>query len=141
MKITEIVNAYKVLGEIQVYNIDDSEVIKIINARIEMKPYVDKYNTFLEEAKEKCKPSDYNEKLVLIQDWQNQKESTKVELNAWLREYNNKINAVIKDFAEQTIDLNIEKLSKDTAVKLLKANSWQPNKLDDISFILCQETN
>lgn len=141
MKIIEIVNAYKILGEVQVYNLADEEVIKIINARIEMKQYVDKYNTFLEEAKEKCKPSDYNEKSVLIQDWANQNESIKNELNVWLRNYNNKINAVIKDFTEQTVELNIEKLSKDTAVKLLKANSWQPNKLDDISFILCQETN
>ena len=66
MKIIEIVNIYKILGEVSVYNLDDSEIVKIINARIEMKQYVDKYNSFLEDAKEKCKPSDYDEKSILM---------------------------------------------------------------------------
>ena len=136
MKIIEIVNTYKILGEVQVYNLADEEVIKIINARIEMKSYVDKYNTFLEEAKEKCKPQDYAEKSELMLNWSELDDSVRKELNAWLKEYNNKINNVIKDFAEQEVELNIEKLSKDAAVKLLKANNWQPYKLDEISIIL-----
>lgn len=141
MKIIEIVNAYKVLGEIQVYNLEDDEILKILNARIEMKQHVDKYNSFLEDAKDKCKPSDYDEKSTLMQDWSELDEPTRKELNTWLRSYNNKINSLVKTFAEQEVELNIEKLGPTTAVKLLKANSWQPNKLDDISFILCQETN
>lgn len=136
MKIKEIVNAYKVLGEIHVYNLEDDEIVKILNARIEMKQHVDKYNSFLEDAKEKCKPSDYAEKSELMLNWSELDDSVRRELNAWLKEYNNKINNVIKDFAEQEVELNIEKLSKDVAVKLLKANNWQPNKLDEISIIL-----
>lgn len=136
MKIKEIVNAYKVLGEIHVYNLEDDEIVKILNARIEMKQHVDKYNSFLEDAKEKCKPSDYAEKSELMLNWSELDDSVRRELNAWLKEYNNKINNVVKDFAEQEVELNIEKLSKDAAVKLLKANNWQPNKLDEISIIL-----
>lgn len=136
MKIKEIVNAYKVLGEIHVYNLEDDEIVKILNARIEMKQHVDKYNSFLEDAKEKCKPSDYAEKSELMLNWSELDDSVRKELNTWLKEYNNKINNVIKDFAEQEVELNIEKLSKDAAVKLLKANNWQPNKLDEISIIL-----
>lgn len=136
MKIKEIVNAYKVLGEIHVYNLEDDEIVKILNARIEMKQHVDKYNSFLEDAKEKCKPSDYAEKSELMLNWSELDDSVRKELNTWLKEYNNKINNVIKDFAEQEVELNIEKLNKDVAVKLLKANNWQPNKLDEISIIL-----
>lgn len=136
MKIKEIVNAYKVLGEIHVYNLEDDEIVKILNARIEMKQHVDKYNSFLEDAKEKCKPSDYAEKSELMLNWSELDDSVRRELNAWLKEYNNKINNVVKDFAEQEVELNIERLSKDAAVKLLKANNWQPNKLDEISIIL-----
>ena len=136
MKIKEIVNAYKVLGEIHVYNLEDDEIVKILNARIEMKQHVDKYNSFLEDAKEKCKPSDYAEKSELMLNWSELDDSVRRELNAWLKEYNNKINNVVKDFAEQEVELNIEKLNKDVAVKLLKANNWQPNKLDEISIIL-----
>lgn len=136
MKILEIVNAYKVLGEVQVYNLEDDAIVKILNARIEMKQHVDKYNAFLEDAKEKCKPSDYVEKSELMLNWSELDDSARKELNTWLKEYNNKINNVVKDFAEQEVELNIEKLSKDAAVKLLKANNWQPNKLDEISIIL-----
>lgn len=136
MKIKEIVNAYKVLGEIHVYNLEDDEIVKILNARIKMKQHVDKYNSFLEDAKEKCKPSDYAEKSELMSNWSELDDSVRKELNTWLKEYNNKINNVIKDFAEQEVELNIEKLNKDVAVKLLKANNWQPNKLDEISIIL-----
>lgn len=136
MKIKEIVNAYKVLGEIHVYNLEDDEIVKILNARIEMKQHVDKYNSFLEDAKEKCKPSDYAEKSELMLNWSELDDSVRKELNVWLKEYNNKINNVVKDFAEQEVELNIERLSKDAAVKLLKANNWQPSKLDEISIIL-----
>ena len=136
MKIIEIVNTYKVLGELHVYNLEDDEIVKIINARIEMKPYVDKYNAFLEDAKEKCKPSDYEEKSELISNWDTLDESIKKELNKWLKQYNNKINNVIKDYTLQEVELNIEKLDPSSAVKLLKANNWQPNKLDEISIIL-----
>lgn len=100
MKILEIVNAYKVLGEIHVYNLEDNEIVKILNARIEMKQHVDKYNSFLEDAKEKCKPSDYAEKSELMLNWSELDDSVRKELNAWLKEYNNKINNVVKDFAE-----------------------------------------
>ena len=108
MKILEIVNAYKVLGEIHVYNLEDNEIVKILNARIEMKQHVDKYNSFLEDAKEKCKPSDYAEKSELMLNWSELDDSVRKELNAWLKEYNNKINNVVKDFAEQEVELNIE---------------------------------
>ena len=136
MKIKEIVNAHKVLGELHVYNLEDDEIVKILNARIEMKQYVDKYNSFLEDAKEKCKPSDYEEKSELMSNWSELDDSVRKELNAWLKDYNNKINNVVKDFAEQEVELNIEKLDPSSAVKLLKANNWQPNKLDEISIIL-----
>ena len=69
-------------------------------------------------------------------NWSELDDAVRRELNVWLKEYNNKINNVVKDFAEQEVELNIEKLSKDAAVKLLKANNWQPNKLDEISIIL-----
>lgn len=136
MKIKEIVNAYKLLGEIQVYNLEDDAIIKILNARIEMKQYVDRYNAFLEDAKEKCKPSDYEEKTAMMQNWSELDDDTRKELNVWLKNYNNKINNIIKDFTEQEVELNVEKLDSATAVKILKANNWQPNKLDEISIII-----
>lgn len=136
MKIKEIVNAYKLLGEIQVYNLEDDEIIKILNARIEMKQHVDRYNAFLEDAKEKCKPSDYEEKTAMMQNWSELDDDTRKELNVWLKNYNNKINNIIKDFTEQEVELNVEKLDSATAVKILKANNWQPNKLDEISIII-----
>ena len=124
MKIKEIVNAYKLLGEIQVYNLEDDEIIKILNARIEMKQHVDRYNAFLEDAKEKCKPSDYEEKTAMMQNWSELDDDTRKELNVWLKNYNNKINNIIKDFTEQEVELNVEKLDSATAVKILKANNW-----------------
>lgn len=136
MKIKEIVNAYKLLGEIQVYNLEDDEIIKILNARIKMKQHVDRYNAFLEDAKEKCKPSDYEEKTAMMQNWSELDDDTRKELNVWLKNYNNKINNIIKDFTEQEVELNVEKLDSATAVKILKANNWQPNKLDEISIII-----
>jgi hypothetical protein len=101
-----------------------------------MKQYVDKYHVFLEEAKEKFKPSDYEEKQLLMQDWSNLNESVRKELNKWIKEYDSKLNSALKDYAEQDVELTIEKLSPVAAVKILKANNWQPSKLDEISIIL-----
>lgn len=136
MKIKEIVNAYNVLGEVSVYNLEDSEIIKILKARIEMKQYVDKYNMFLEEAKEKFKPSDYDQKSALIAEWHTLDENVRKGLNQWIKQYDDKINSAIKDYSEQEVEITVEKLDSASAVKILKNNNWQPNKLDNISFML-----
>lgn len=142
MKLKEAVILYKVLGEAKVGVLEESDIAIIIKVRKNLRSAVEEYEAFLKDCQEKFKPENWDKIQEKIAQWQQEGEKTtltieeRTEINKAIIEYQNKINSVINVELEKVIDVTVEKLSEDAAVKLIKHNDWSNNKLDELLPIL-----
>ena len=142
MKIKEIVNAYKALGEAKVSNLEESEIHKVVNNRKIMRTIAEEFEAFLKDCQEKFKPENWDELQQKIQQWQQEGEKTtlteeeRIVINKAIIKYQQLITKAIQDEEDKNVDITVEKLSEDSITKLLKHNDWPINKLDELSAIL-----
>lgn len=136
MKLKEIVDAYKALGEAKVHNLEESEILKIVKARKVMRQYAEEYDTFLKDCQEKFKPENFDEIQSKIQKWDELTNEEKVSINKVLIAYQQSINNAVVEELEKIIDITFDKLNEDTISKLLKNNEWPINKLDELQIML-----
>lgn len=142
MKIKEIVNAYKALGEAKVSNLEESEIRKVVNNRKIMRTIAEEFEAFLKDCQEKFKPENWDELQQKIQQWQQEGEKTtlteeeRIVINKAIIKYQQLITKAIQDEEDKNVDITVEKLSEDSITKLLKHNDWPINKLDELSAIL-----
>lgn len=136
MKIKEAVSLYKILGEAKVSSLDELEIIKIIKIRRTLRIYVEQYEAFFKDAKEKLKPDNFDDFQNKAQKWNTLSDEEKFEINKMVREYDAKVNFAVKEESEKLIDITIDKLNEDSIVKLLKQNDWPISKLDEMAIML-----
>jgi hypothetical protein len=110
----------------------------VIKALRFIKPITTSYEEFVKDAQEKLKDEDYEEKLKVAQQWQQDgKKSTlteakKIELNKYFMEYQNKVTECVKTEAEKDNELTYDKLTDDAFGKLVDSNDM---KLEDINTL------
>lgn len=136
MKLKEIVNAYKALGEAKVSSLEESEILKIVKARKTMRPIFEDFEAFLKDVQEKFKPENLEELQIKAQKWSELSDEEKMEINKTFRQYEQAINTALLEEQEKEFELNIDKLSEESVSKLLKDNEWSINKLDEISIMV-----
>lgn len=142
IKIKNIVEAYKVLGEAKVTKLEDSEIIKIIKARKVMRPIADEFEAFLKDTQEKFKPECWDDVQAKVQRWQREGENTtltdeeKRSVNTILVDYQNSVNKAVNEELEREVELNIETLKEESATKLIIENGWELKKLEEIEMML-----
>ena len=142
MKVKKIVAAYKVLGEAKVTKLEESEVIKIIKARKVMRPIAEEFEAILKDAQEKFKPECWDYVQEKLAQWQQEGEKTTlseeeiIAINKTLSGYQSAIDKAVKSELDKEIEIEIEKLSDGSDIKLMSANDWTPNQLDliDVMF-------
>ena len=138
MKLKEIVSIYKILGEAKVTKLEETEVIKVLKIRKEMRYSAEAYEAFLKDVQEKFKPDNWNDVQQKIQQWQQEgdkttlTESERIEINKTLIEYQQKIEKAVKEELEKEINIEIEKLKEDSLTKLMIENNWEVKTLDDL---------
>lgn len=137
----DVVSAYKVLGDAKVTKLEESEVIKVVKARKAMRPIADDYDAFLKDCQEKFKPEGWDEIQKKLQQWQQEGENTtlteteRIELNKAVIGYQKKIDSALKDELKREVELNIEQLKEESIIKIIIENSWQLQKVEEISII------
>lgn len=142
MKIKEIVNAYKVLGDAKVTKLEESEVIKIVKARKAMRTIAEDYEAFLKDVQEKFKPENWDTIQSKIQQWQREGENTtlteqeRIEINKVVIEYTRKVDSAVKEELEKEVSIDIDKLKEDSLTKLLIENDWELKKLEELEVLL-----
>lgn len=142
MKVKNIVEAYKLLGNAKTTNLDDADKGKILKARKAMRPIADEFEAFLKDAQEMFKPDGWEETQKKLAQWQQEGEKTtlseeeRVAINKALIGYQSAIDKAVKAELEKEIEIEIEKLSEGSDIKLMSANDWTPNQLDliDVMF-------
>lgn len=136
MKLKEIVNTYKLLGEAKVMNLTEEEVLLIVIARKKMRKLVMEYEEYLKDIQDKLKPDDFDEMVTKAQNWDNLSKKEQTQLGIKLKEYEAKVNNMVKDELEKEIELQLEPLPEECLAKLIKMNGWAMNKVDELSAIL-----
>lgn len=142
MKLKEAVSLYKTLGDAKVSVLSESDITIIVKIRKSLRAIVEDYDAFLKDCQDKFKPEDWDDIQEKINKWQQEGENTslsleeRVEINKTVLNYQNKINSAVKEELEKNINIDVEKLSEEAAVKLLKHNDWASNKLDELLPIL-----
>lgn len=141
-KVKNIVEAYKVLGEAKVTKLEESEVIKVVKARKAMRPIADDFEAFLKDVQEKFKPENWESIQEKVAQWQKEGENTtlteeeRIEINKALASYQNSINKAVNDELEREVEIEIESLKEESAIKLLTENGWELKKLEEIEVVL-----
>ena len=142
MKVKNIVEAYKLLGNAKTTNLDDADKSKILKARKSMRPIADEFEAFLKDAQEMFKPEGWEETQKKLAQWQQEGEKTtlseeeRIAINKALIGYQSAIDKAVKAELDKEVEIEIEKLSEGADIKLMSANDWTPNQLDLIDMLL-----
>ena len=141
MKVKNIVEAYKLLGNAKVSNLEDEDKSKILKARKVMRPIADEFEAFLKDAQEMFKPEGWEETQKKLAQWQQEGEKTtlseeeRIAINKALIGYQSAIDKAVKTELDKEVEIEIEKLSEGSDIKLMTANDWIPNQLDLIEMM------
>lgn len=141
MKVKTIVEAYKLLGNAKTTNLDDADKGKILKARKAMRPIADEFEAFLKDAQEMFKPEGWEETQKKLAQWQQEGEKTtlteeeRIAINKALIGYQSAIDKAVKTELDKEVEIEIEKLSEGSDIKLMSANDWTPNQLDLIDMM------
>lgn len=136
MKQKEIIEAYRMLGEANIKTVEDKDGVIIIKNRMAMRPHVESYEALLKDAQEKFKPEGLENMQEKTQIWDKLSNEERRSVNEFFRAYQEKIDAVCVPELEKEIECNIEKISLDAGMKLLKENGWPVSRLDILAFML-----
>lgn len=142
MKVKNIIEAYKLLGNAKVSNLEDSDKGKILKARKAMRPIADEFEAFLKDAQEMFKPEGWEETQKKLAQWQQEGEKTtlseeeRIAINKALIGYQSAIDKAVKTELDKEVEIEIEKLSEGSDIKLMSGNDWTPNQLDLIEMLL-----
>ena len=141
MKVKNIVEAYKLLGNAKVSNLEDDDKGKILKERKSMRPSADEFEAFLKDAQEMFKPEGWEETQKKLAQWQQEGEKTtlseeeRIAINKALIGYQSAIDKAVKTELDKEVEIEIEKLSEGADIKLMSANDWTPNQLDLIDMM------
>ena len=136
MKLVELVDCYKALGEAKVTKLEESEVIKVVKTRKAMRPFAEEYDAFLKDVQEKFKPENFDEIQSNVQKWKDLSDEEKIATNKALAEYQKKVNDAVEAELNKVVEVSVEKLNENSATKILLENGWELKKLDEIEVIL-----
>lgn len=136
MKQKEIIEAYRMLGEANIKTLEDKDAVIIIKDRMAMRPHVEAYDALLKDAQEKLKPENLEAMQEKTQNWDKLSTEERKSVNEFFKSYQEKIDTVCGPELEKEVECNIEKISLESAMKLLKENSWPVSRLDILAFML-----
>lgn len=136
MKQKEIIEAYRMLGEANIKTLEDKDAVIIIKDRMAMRSHVEAYDALLKDAQEKLKPENLEAMQEKTQGWDKLSNEERRSVNEFFRAYQEKIDAVCVPELEKEVECNIEKISLESAMKLLKENGWPVQRIDALSFMI-----
>ena len=141
--VKQIVDAYKLLDNTKSSTLDDTEKSKILKARKVMRPFVTEYEAFEKDCNEMHKYKGLEKDVELYNSVLNksrqgkENEVTEEEVNGWKRvmEYDQKVRKSLHEEEIKEVEIEFDKLSEGSDVKLMSANDWTPKQLDILEIM------
>lgn len=135
MKLEKLMIAYKMLDDAKIKTMDDKDAIKIIKNRKAMRPHVESYDALLKDAQEKFKPDNFEELQEKAGKWKELSDEERKTVNESFKAYQERVDAACKPELDKEVDITLDKLSEDGALKLAKENEWPMSKLDILEIM------
>lgn len=145
MKTINIVSAYRTINAAKLTKMDDADKYRVIKAIREMKPVVESFDSFVQDARERLKPEDFDAMQKQAVKWQEEGENTtltmeeRIELNHHFEEYNEKVQECVREESEKEIELKFARLSEEAFCKLMASNpDWDVKTAVQVEEVLVE---
>ena len=134
MKVKDINAATAALSDAKLTGMADTDKFTVIRALRVLKPIRQQYVDFVQDAANRLRPEDFDQLEQRKKEWNKEHEGKKyneltpqelVELNyinARYTDYNNKIEACIREESDREQELQYDRLTEESFCKLLSAN-------------------
>lgn len=113
MKQSEVLNAYRVLGEVVMTTLEVSDVMKVFKARAAMRPVAESVEAFLKDVQEKSAA------------WESMSDEQRAELNK-----------AVNDELMKEVDVTFEKLDVEALAKMTKENGFKPREMEMLGVVI-----
>ena len=127
MKKVDILNAYGLVNEAKLTKLEDSDKFVVIKACKVMKPIVEDFQGFEQDARKKLADENHDEMVEVFNEWRKEaKEPNDEQKKAieYLNEYSKKINECLYEEVNKEVEQTWEKLSEDGLKKFVASNDW-----------------
>lgn len=126
MKLGKLVDIYKSLKEAEVSEIEVSERLVIVRIMKAARPFVDEFDNYVNDLREKFKTQNTD---TIVQKIQQNKGLTESEVDEFMK-FNTPVSTAIAEEREREIEVELPKLSEESVVKLIGENGWKMNMLE-----------
>ena len=152
IKTIQAVNAYDVIKDLKVSNLNEDDIISLWNNIKLLRPVSDEYTKSVEEAKKSLQNDEYNtmvQRVRVAQDRENKvKEGTYTmteddikdtkEINDYFVDFNKKGTDYFKTLDDTEIDIDIKMISDKELIKVIKGNDNVFDTLLKLDFMIEQ---
>lgn len=121
MKLGKLVDIYKSLKEAEVSEIEVSERLVIVRIMKAARPFVDEFDNFVNDLREKFKTQNME---TIVQKIQQNKGLTESEAEEFMK-FNTPVSTAIAEERERDVEVELPKLSEESVVKLIGENGWK----------------
>ena len=139
----KIIVATKLLNEAKLTKMEDADKFAAIKAMKVLIPIANEYDGFLTLTSDKLKPENFDEMQAKAQKWQSEGENTtltedeRIEINKFFADYQQSIEACIKEEIAKEIELSYTPLSEDAFMKLAASNpDWTVRQIMAVEEVL-----
>lgn len=152
IKTSEVLTAYNILNSAKYGSMEDVDKIKVWKITRMLKPIAIEFEEAAKDIVNKMKPDingDFDETLQKAQEYERAINNnadlkdlpmTSTEYNKFIaafKNYTNLVNKTIDEFANKTIDIDIEPISEDAFSKFIAGNEWTMGQTVSVSEIIC----
>ena len=134
IKTIQAVNAYNVIKDLKVSNLNEDDIISLWSDLKLFRPIADEYNKTVEDTKKTLQDDKYNEMVQRVKVAQERESKVNTEgyvmteddikdtkeINEYFAEFNKKGNDYFKNLEDAEIDLDIKTISNEELIKVMK---------------------
>lgn len=122
-KTSEIVTVYNALKAAKVTKMDDADKIAIVKIMRSFKPVATAFNDFVEEAREKLQPENFDEIQKKMQNFDSLPDAEKIAVNVAINEYNGALNKAANEELAKDVAVDFAPISEDAFGKLITTSN------------------
>lgn len=134
--IFQIVNAYYALETISTTTLEVADIVAVLVARKALRPHVEEYEAFVNDARERLKPANYEELVEIEQRLNDATDEEKRAHSIGVFNYNKAIDDALMTAFTENIDVADAVLPIETAAKIAKMKEWTIEQMNVLSILM-----
>ncbi len=146
MKIFEIVEVYRLLGNAKYHKLEDPDKIKVWKISRLLKPTALKAEEAQQDATDKLVPDSFREQVNKAQEYRRAKAAGEKELPmtdkeyliylADFRKYSTLVAKALEEFLQEDVKLEFEPLSEEAMGLLIACNDWPMSQVEKLEWMI-----